>query len=185
MCPHREQVQEVLGNTDNPAAMKGNTVFVRNLPLSLDHQGLEDLFTSVGPVRSAFVVNGKDGKPRGIGFVEFSMKEDAFTAISSMQGHDVGGRKMKLDHADAKGRAGEKSNLKRSPLPVGGAASSAGGGSLAKGAAPSTPSTALSHPKAAERQLAKLNDVRCADTGRKRQAAKRAASKQAKKRRPR
>ena len=183
-----------MGNTDNPAAMKGNTVFVRNLPLSLDHQGLEDLFTSVGPIRSAFVVNGKDGKPRGIGFVKFSMQEDAFTAISSMQGHDVGGRKIKLEHADAKGKAGEKSNLKRSPLPVGGAASSAGGaellekreqkekreflqrrlaGSLAKGAAPSTSPTALSHPKAEERQLPPNS----------RQAAKRAASKQAKQRR--
>eukprot|EP01043_Picozoa_sp_COSAG02_P008277 COSAG02_NODE_262_length_26647_cov_21.607240_4_plen_51_part_00 len=46
------------------------TLFVRNLAYTVDSKALEDAFGAVGPVRSAFIVNGGDGKPRGIGFVE-------------------------------------------------------------------------------------------------------------------
>lgn len=51
-------------------AMVSTTLFVRNLAYSIDSKALEDAFGAVGPVRSAFIVNGGDGKPRGIGFVE-------------------------------------------------------------------------------------------------------------------
>jgi RNA recognition motif-containing protein len=50
--------------------MASSTVFVRNLAYTVDSKALEDAFGAVGPVRSAFVVNGSDGKPRGIGFIE-------------------------------------------------------------------------------------------------------------------
>ena len=50
--------------------MASSTLFVRNLPYTVTHKSLEDAFGTVGPVRSAFIVNGSDGKPRGIGFVE-------------------------------------------------------------------------------------------------------------------
>jgi nucleolar protein 4 len=82
----------------------GATVFVRNLPRTVDHKGLEQAFTHIGPVRSAFIVNGKDNKPRGIGFVEFAIEQDAQNALATMQDRSIGGRNIKLELAVAKGQ---------------------------------------------------------------------------------
>jgi len=75
------------------------TLFVRNLAYTTTDKSLSDAFAAVGPIRSAFVVNGRDGKPRGIGFVEFSLAGDAQTALRSMQNKQIDGRAVKLEIA--------------------------------------------------------------------------------------
>ena len=75
------------------------TLFVRNLAYTTTDKSLSDAFAAVGPIRSGFVVNGRDGKPRGIGFVEFSLAGDAQTALRSMQNKQIDGRAVKLEIA--------------------------------------------------------------------------------------
>lgn len=55
---------------------------------ALDSAGLSDLFSAVGPIKSAFVVTEQpSGTSRGFGFVRFALAEDAQAAIDRFATH--------------------------------------------------------------------------------------------------
>ena len=63
------------------------TVFVRSLPYDATDAALEEHFSEVGPVRSAFVVKDRATQQgRGFGFVTFALPEDAQQAVSTLSG---------------------------------------------------------------------------------------------------
>jgi len=68
---------------------------VRNLPYSLDEDGLKSAFTGA---KEARLPRYEDGKMKGFGYVEFGSPEDATSAYSSMTGADIGGREVFLDY---------------------------------------------------------------------------------------
>ena len=79
----------------------GATCFVRNLPYDMTSHQLEEHFGATGPVKEAFVVQDKKtGKGRGIGFVSFSIAEDAERAVTSTEAYN--GRKLAVDIAKNK-----------------------------------------------------------------------------------
>jgi nucleolar protein 4 len=102
--------------------VSSTTLFVRNLAFATTSQELEDLFSTVGPIKNAFIVTDKSsapapsnadesapsssekpqGRSRGFGFVEFRVPEDAESAMNQYQAHELHGRAMKLELANKK-----------------------------------------------------------------------------------
>ncbi len=72
---------------------------VGNLPWKVRDGELQELFESVGPVISARVITDHGtNRSRGFGFVE--MEDDlARQAIEKMNGHEVGGRPLRVSEA--------------------------------------------------------------------------------------
>ena len=54
------------------------------LSIQTTNKDLEDMFGEAAPLRRAFVVPGPDGACKGIGFVQYAMKEDAEEAIATL-----------------------------------------------------------------------------------------------------
>jgi len=67
------------------------TLFVANLPFSVDDEILKSMFDGEGFV-SARVVRTRNGRSRGYGFVEFETEEQQQNALNSKQGIEVPGQ---------------------------------------------------------------------------------------------
>jgi nucleolar protein 4 len=68
-------------------AKEGLTVFVKNLPFSLDRDDLLETFQAFGEVQLATVVMDKEtGRPRGTGFVKFKDAESVKTCLEEVNG---------------------------------------------------------------------------------------------------
>lgn len=75
-------------------------LYVGNLSFDTSSQDLETLFAELGTVQSASVVEDREtGRSRGFGFVEMSSKEEAQSAIASLDGKEVDGRNLKVNEA--------------------------------------------------------------------------------------
>ena len=75
-------------------------LYVGNLSFNTSTQDLETLFAESGTVQSASVVEDREtGRSRGFGFVEMSSKEEAQSAIATMDGKEVDGRSLKVNEA--------------------------------------------------------------------------------------
>ncbi len=75
-------------------------LFVGNLSWGTDDQSLRQTFEAFGVVEEAVVISDRDtGRSRGFGFVTFSDDEAADTAVSALDGTDLGGRPVKVNVA--------------------------------------------------------------------------------------
>ncbi len=75
-------------------------IYVGNLSFSTDKSELERVFAQYGEVAGAQVVTDRDtGRSRGFGFVEMTSSEAANSAISALDGSDLGGRRLKVNVA--------------------------------------------------------------------------------------
>lgn len=75
-------------------------LFVGSLPFSTTSDELREIFAKVGQVVEANVVMDKmTGRSRGFGFVEMASEGDAKKAIDSLNGSEVGGRKIFVSEA--------------------------------------------------------------------------------------
>lgn len=84
-----------------------STLFVSNLPYTATSTDLQTLFSDIAPVRSAFVVlEPGSGVSKGVGYVSFSIKEDAEEAFQKVGGEGVvlNGRKLRVQWAENKVR---------------------------------------------------------------------------------
>jgi RNA recognition motif-containing protein len=78
----------------------GSKIYVGGLPYSATEQELSDLFAQHGSVQSARVITDKfTGQSRGFGFVEMSSDSEAQTAISALNGTQMGGRTLTVNEA--------------------------------------------------------------------------------------
>ena len=70
-------------------------LFVGSLPFATTSDELREIFAKVGEVTEANVVSDKmTGRSRGFAFVEMKNDGDAKKAIETLNGSDVGGRKI-------------------------------------------------------------------------------------------
>jgi RNA recognition motif-containing protein len=75
-------------------------LYVGNLPYETSETDIQALFESVGAVASINVVRDRaTGQPRGFAFVEMSDTEGAQRAISELNQHQYGGRKLTVNEA--------------------------------------------------------------------------------------
>ena len=86
-----------------------STLFVSNLPYSATSTDLNTLFSDIGPVRSAFVVlEHGTGNSKGVGYVSFSIREDAQLAHDKVnesgEGILLDGRRLRVQWAGSKVR---------------------------------------------------------------------------------
>ncbi|MDR2695695.1 MAG: RNA-binding protein [Deltaproteobacteria bacterium] len=76
------------------------SMYVGNLPFSADQTTLQSLFAPFGEVISARVMSDRDtGRSRGFGFVEMD-PADARKAMSSLDGTELEGRKLRINEAE-------------------------------------------------------------------------------------
>lgn len=67
-----------------------STLFVSTLPFTSTATQLEDFFSSMGPIKSCFVVI-KDGVHTGCGYVQYALAADALRAIVDLKKKKFGG----------------------------------------------------------------------------------------------
>ena len=81
-------------------------IYVGNLPFSADEAAVRTLFSQHGTVESVALINDREtGRPRGFGFVEMP-SADAARAIQALNGHDMGGRPLRVNEAQDKPKGG-------------------------------------------------------------------------------
>ena len=75
-------------------------IYVGNLPFSATDEELRTAFEAHGEVSSAQVIFDRETRrSRGFGFVEMPNAGEADTAIEAMNGHDMGGRPLRVNEA--------------------------------------------------------------------------------------
>jgi cold-inducible RNA-binding protein len=75
-------------------------LYVGNLSYEVTNTALEDMFTPHGGVRSAQVIMDRDtGRSKGFGFVEMTNDQEAQSAITALNGQQVGGRALTVNEA--------------------------------------------------------------------------------------
>lgn len=76
-------------------------VFVGNLSYDTSQRDLEALFSEVGNVVEVFLpADRATGRPRGFAFVELSDESAAAEAIEKFDGHEMGGRALRVTEAE-------------------------------------------------------------------------------------
>jgi RNA recognition motif-containing protein len=69
----------------------------------MKEQNLIDVFQEFGAVESAkIIIDKKTKRSKGYGFVEMQNEKDEVSAVDSMNGQDLGGRKVKVSRANPK-----------------------------------------------------------------------------------
>ncbi len=78
-------------------------LFVGNLSFEVTQSDLEGMFSSLGQVSSAKVMMDREtGRSRGFAFVEMPNDSEARSAIQSLNGKDLKGRKINVNEARPK-----------------------------------------------------------------------------------
>lgn len=78
----------------------GTKLFVGSISYHTSEEGLQSLFSQVGPVVSAKIITDRDsGRSKGFGFVEMSTEEDAAAAIEQFHNSMLDGRQIVVSEA--------------------------------------------------------------------------------------
>ncbi|MEM1206156.1 MAG: RNA-binding protein [Acidobacteriota bacterium] len=76
-------------------------MFVGNLNFETLESEVEALFSDVGTVVNVFFpLDRATGRPRGFAFVEFEDEETAIAAVEQFDGHELGGRNLRINVAE-------------------------------------------------------------------------------------
>lgn len=82
-------------------------LYVGNLPFTASEEELRELFEQHGSTASVRVITDREtGRSRGFGFVEFDDDGNAEKALAALDGHDMGGRPLRVNEAQDRGRGG-------------------------------------------------------------------------------
>jgi len=74
-------------------------IYVGNMPFTMSEDEVRKLFAAHGAVESVqLVMDRETGRPRGFGFVEMA-DQGATNAIKALDGHDAGGRNLRVNEA--------------------------------------------------------------------------------------
>jgi len=93
----RKDRTEAAGNDD-----AYTNVFVKNLSETTTDEELLELFKPFGDIKSAIIMKDAESKPRGFGFVNFAVHEEAGAAIEELNGKEVNGKTVFVGKAQKK-----------------------------------------------------------------------------------
>ena len=81
-------------------------LYVGNINFKTTSDELRELFGQFGDVLSVKIITDfYTGQSKGFGFIEMDSIDEATNAISSLNGHEHAGRKLKVNEAFEKGRS--------------------------------------------------------------------------------
>lgn len=90
-----------IGNRDAPEVSACLGVF--GLSLHTTERELENEFSKFGPLEKVIIVmDGKTGRSRGFGFINFESAEDAKAAKEAMSDQELDGRRIRVDFSITK-----------------------------------------------------------------------------------
>ena len=82
-------------------------LYVGNLSFNTTSDGLKELFSTVGTVESANIIEDREtGRSRGFGFVEMPSDAEGQDAIAKLDGKEIDGRALKVNEAKPQNRDG-------------------------------------------------------------------------------
>jgi RNA recognition motif-containing protein len=82
-------------------------VFVGNLNFNTTREELEALFGQAGAITDVYLPTDRDtGRPRGFAFVTFNDEAAAKDAITRFNGHELGGRQLRVNEAEDRRKPG-------------------------------------------------------------------------------
>lgn len=84
----------------------GRRLYVANFPFDTTEADLRKFFAPREVVSVKIITDRETGRSRGFGFVEVAAEADAQAAIDDLNGCSLGGRTIRVDHAEEKGRNG-------------------------------------------------------------------------------
>merc|ERR1719466_240454 len=88
------------GERRGPPMNQGPSVFVGNIPWASTEEELTELFSSFGLVKKfRILLDRETRRPRGMGFCEFESSEACDSAIEGLNGYELQGRQLRVDHA--------------------------------------------------------------------------------------
>lgn len=97
---------------------KETELFVQGIPIDLDKRGLTNIFAKAGPVENVRIIAPKDSSHTiTFGFVAFSNKTSAATAIEMFNGYKIGRNYLKVNYSakqNAKASENEESTMNAS-----------------------------------------------------------------------
>ncbi|TYZ57409.1 hypothetical protein PybrP1_011517 [[Pythium] brassicae (nom. inval.)] len=94
----REPARDDRGNGTN--LNPGNNLYIANLPHSLVEADLEELFSKFGRLEKCEVIlDPATRESRGFGFVTFDDVRDASDAVNELNGKEIQGRRIRVEHA--------------------------------------------------------------------------------------
>jgi len=100
------------GGDVSPAAERApstTTLFVANLPFSVDDNGLTELFKAYNP-KKAHVVRKRNDRSKGFGFVEFENESDQRKALEGVDKKVIDGRDLSVKVALTEDKAAAEAN---------------------------------------------------------------------------
>jgi len=102
-----------------PRTASPNTLFVANLPFSVDDAGLSEIFAGLN-LKSAHVVRKRNNRSKGFGFVEFNNAEDQTKALQAVDKKKVQERELIVKAAltEVPAAAGEKAAAPAAAAPA-------------------------------------------------------------------
>jgi RNA recognition motif-containing protein len=82
-------------------------LYVGNLPFTVTEGEIRTLFEGYGPVdRVNVIMDRETGRPRGFAFVEMSEDAGATSATAGLNGHNLGGRSLRVNEASDRSSVG-------------------------------------------------------------------------------
>lgn len=87
---------------ENHRMHRGKNLYVKNFPLDWDKEQLTDLFGKYGTVTSAKVMRNSKEASKGFGFVCFENKLSATRAMEALNGQQIEGKPLCVNHAELK-----------------------------------------------------------------------------------
>jgi len=96
------------GNSSRSSQSADNRkLFVASLTYDTTAEELKQLFVSVGKVSDCHVAKDREsGESRGFAFVTMERESDALSALEEFNGHELNGREIKVNMANAEGSGG-------------------------------------------------------------------------------
>ncbi|KAG1466044.1 hypothetical protein G6F46_000274 [Rhizopus delemar] len=106
----KNEKESLLSHNDQQHCRFTN-VYVKNLSSDVTEDDLGELFSTIGPVSSVLVQRDDQHKPKGFGFVNFELPEDAERAVNELHDKDFFGKKLFVTRAQK--RSERDDELKR------------------------------------------------------------------------
>jgi len=85
-------------------------IYIGNMSFDTTEEQLRQAFEGYGTVSTVKIITDRDnGQPKGFGFVEMAVKDEATAAISGLNGQDMNGRALNVNEAKPRPEGGNHS----------------------------------------------------------------------------